>query len=956
MHLLNRGVHCENQRFFLHCTENKMDYRQKMVVSSHHKYKQEDDDDEDLEALRLAALQTLRAKDSLQNKRQYSPLQRTTAPQITQPSQAHYKGQKVPIRGFYQKTYAPIQKQNGTCYYPSPCNPNLITIVPVDANIVAKETELSSLSKLQDANSGEEKKSFEESKFYRYKDNASGSEEEDLGDHKNDLSEKVLTESIGMDGADADEESTDKENQSAAEESPPRTEEDDDDEDNDDDDDVLLMADLEEEDSLERLMDEMEKEMNVDKPSEKREKRRESLRKDMKKEPRRREESLKSQNQKTKSEQTGRRNKSNSPAQLLPATVIKNEQRSVSPHTASRPIHKRRSLSPRSRSRKKSPRRSPRRSPVRQIRKLQRELPRYRSPRKSPARFSPRPRSPRLSPRLRSPRSSPRRSPNRSPKRSPLRKLSPRGRSPRASSHVRSPRSLRSRSPRLSSRSRSPRPIRSPRMSPRPRSPRLPRSRSPRLSPRRSPTRHSSRSRSPKLSPQLKSPRLSPRRLSPARRPSPRSRTPRLSPRRGSPRFRSPKRSPRRSPPRIRSPRPSPHESPWSSPRNSPRLSPRRRRSPKWSPKESSRKPRARSITPDGPTNPPPKRDVSPVPKGKSPDNTRTKLKQREDVPDKPTVVVTDSNKESQNVVNDPILEARRRKFESTKPIDPVHANKKIKLTKKDSTSKKPEPPEEPTQETTSVAIKKAPNSPVEYDAAESDLCLDVDYEFEDLPESMDETSVVTVASSVTVCEEPEPVKIEKEKPSKKKKKRDKELYQVGKLKNELPLSERIGKEKKCKKHKDVDGPNEEVETIIEDLTVDEEGDLRAELSRRRAERLNRTAPIQSARLVQSAFKGVVSEAAKTNAKVNRRHIVKTDDKSNQKEVRRVTVLHRPVSELHDSEDETVDSKVPIRFRLGISKPVQDTREAKASRKASKRQSRKVKHKNLSLNDTEHTV
>ena len=33
--------------------------------------------------------------------------------------------------------------------------------------------------------------------------------------------------------------------------------------------------------------------------------------------------------------------------------------------------------------------------------------------------------------------------------------------------------------------------------------------------------------------------------------------------------------------------------------------------------------------------------------------------------------------------ISDPVLEARRRKFESTKPIDPINVNKKIKLSKK---------------------------------------------------------------------------------------------------------------------------------------------------------------------------------------------------------------------------------------------------------------------------------
>lgn len=74
-------------------------------------------------------------------------------------------------------------------------------------------------------------------------------------------------------------------------------------------------------------------------------------------------------------------------------------------------------------------------------------------------------------------------------------------------------------------------------------------------------------------------------------------------------------------------------------------------------------------------------------------------------------------------------------------------------------------------------------------------------------------------------------------------------------------LAGRIVKEKKCKKKKEMTPElvKDEVETVVEEV-VDEEADLRTELSRRRAERLNRTVPIQSARLLQSAFKGVVNE------------------------------------------------------------------------------------------------
>ena len=46
-----------------------------------------------------------------------------------------------------------------------------------------------------------------------------------------------------------------------------------------------------------------------------------------------------------------------------------------------------------------------------------------------------------------------------------------------------------------------------------------------------------------------------------------------------------------------------------------------------------------------------------------------------------------------------------------------------------------------------------------------------------------------------------------------------------------------------------------------------------------------------------------------------------------------------------------------MRFRLGLNKQVQDTRESKVSRKTSKRQGRKVKHKiDLAATNTEHIL
>ncbi|XP_032662572.1 serine/arginine repetitive matrix protein 1-like isoform X2 [Odontomachus brunneus] len=876
-----------------------MDYREKMVVVPQSKIKIEDDDDEDLETLRMVALQSIRAKDTTRNRQ---PI----LPQVTQVSRIPYK--QRPIRRNYYNNRIP-QRQNGNVYYQSPRNPNLIAIVPVDEPSPLQQIETVCPVKIEKTESKVEPCSQEISKFHRFKDNGSASEDEDMKEQKNTTSVKTeviakeepkeplvkmeiqeeITESLQKNGEDQEEDNG-----------------------NDDDDDILLMADLEEEDSLERLMDEMEREMNVGKPLEKKEKK---SSKGEGKNLTRHEEGNKSFDQRTKLDEncSGKKDRNNV-ATASSLTTVKSERRSISPHTANRVNQKRRSLSPKSRSRKKSPRRSPRRSPPRQSRRSPRESMRYRSPRRSPSRYSPRPRSPKLSPR---------RSPNRtsSMKRSPPRKLSPRGRSPKLSSRSRSPRPQRSRSPRRLSRSKSPRP-RTPKIRSRSRSPQLSRSRTPRFSPQRL-------SSPPHRSPKSKSPRSPSRRLSPRRLPS-RSRSPGLSPlRRGSSRLQSPKTSPRRTPRR----------SPWSSPRNSPRLSsPRRRRSPKWSPKELSRKHGLRSATPDNPTGLH-VRESSPTFKSSTtPEIPRLKSKQKEESYERPVTTV-ETMKEPVEVINDPVLEARRKKFESTRPIDPVNANKKIKLCKKYTVSTKVEAPE--TIEVQLGGIRKINKSSDEYDMQDVDLCLETSYEFEEL-EGADDESPSAITSSISTCIDVEPQKVEKEKPSKKRKKRDKELYQVGKLKNELPLSERIGKDKKCKKRKDIvsDGPSEDVDAIFEDLAIDEEGDLRAELSRRRAERLNRAVPIQSARLVQSAFKGVVNEVVKNNAKANQRHVINTDEKINQKEVRRVTVLHRSVTELHDSEDEsTLDSKVPVRFRLGLNK--QEPRESKVTRKASKRQGRK---------------
>ncbi|XP_029680426.1 serine/arginine repetitive matrix protein 1-like isoform X1 [Formica exsecta] len=898
-----------------------MDHRQKMVVvPQQSKIKIEDDDDEDVEALRLAALKSLRTKDATHKRPALLQMQKVF-PQVTQPSRLPYKGPR-PIKRNFNYHNRSQQRQNGNVYYQSPRNPNLIAIVPVDEPSPIQQAQLASVEKTEPC---VESHPQEMSKFHRFKDSGSASEEEDAKEQKSNIT-SVKTEIIAK--KEPEESLVETESQKEATESLQKNGDNQEEDGNDDDDDVLLMADLEEEDSLERLMDEMEREMNDgNKPSEKKEKK---LNRGETKNVVKDDEGNKNFDQKMKSDENCSKKERNNTITSSLTAIVKNDRRSVSPHVTNRVGQKRKSLSPRSRSRKKSPRRSPRKSPIRQPKRSPRESTRYRSPRRSP--------SSRYSRRSTSPRLSPRRSPNRtSTKRSPMRKLSPRGRSPKLSSRSRSPRPHRSRSPRRSPRSKSPR-LRSPKIS-RSRSPRLSRSRSPRYSP-------------PLRSSRSKSPRLSPRRVSPRRLRS-RSRSPGLSPpRRGSPRLRSPKVSPRRTPPRLRSPRFSPRRSPWSSPRHSPRLSPRRRRSPKWSPKELPRKHGPRSITPDI-NRDEYARDPSPIFKSTaSPEISRVRTKQKDEAYERSATTI-ETAKESVDTISDPVLEARRKKFESTRPIDPVNANKKIKLSKKHTTNMKVE-----SSETTEIPLggRKANKTLEEFDVQQMDICLAASYEFEEFEEVVENTSPTIITSSVNTCIDVEPQKTEKEKSMKKKKKRDKELYQVGKLKSELPLSERIGKDKKCKKRKEIDS-EEGIDAIFEDIAVDEEGDLRTELSRRRAERLNRTVPIQSARLVQSAFKGVVNEVVKNNAKANQRHVLNTDEKSNQKEVRRVTVLHRSLTELHNSEDEsTLDSKVPVRFRLGLNKQVQESRESKVTRKASKRQGRKVKHKNhlSTLKDPEH--
>ncbi|KMQ93183.1 serine threonine-protein kinase prp4-like protein [Lasius niger] len=670
-----------------------------VVVPQQSKIKIEDDDDEDVEALRLAALKSLRTKDATHKRSALLQVQKVF-PQVTQPSRLPYKGQRPIKRNFYHNRSQ--QRQNG-----SPRNPNLIAIVPVDEPSPLQQAQLAPVEKTE---SCVESHAQEISKFHRFKDSGSASEDEDAKEQKKNVTsvkieilakdepEESLAESLG----------SQKETTESSQKNGDNQEEDG----NDDDDDVLLMADLEEEDSLERLMDEMEREMNDgSKLSEKKEKK---LNRGETKSVVKSDEGNKNFDQRMKSDENcGKKDRNNTITSSLTA-IVKNDRRSVSPHVTNR---------------------------IQIAQTLAAQIPKQNI-----------------------------------------------------------------------------------------------------------------------------------------------------------------------------------HEEIAAE-----KVIPERKHGP-------------RSITPDV-NRDEYARELSPIFKSTaSPEISRVRTKQKDEAYERPATTI-ETAKESVDTISDPVLEARRKKFESTRPIDPVNANKKIKLSKKHTTNTKVE-----SSEGTEIPLggRKANKTVEEFEVQELDLCLAAGYEFEEFEEAVENTSPTVITSSVNTCIDVEPQKTEKEKSLKKKKKRDKELYQVGKLKNELPLSERIGKDKKCKKRKEMVS-EEDVDTVFEDIAVDEEGDLRTELSRRRAERLNRTVPVQSARLVQSAFKGVVNEVVKNNAKANQRHVINTDEKSNQKEVRRVTVLHRSLTELHDSEDEsTLDSKVPVRFRLGLNKQVQESRESKVTRKASKRQGRKI--------------
>lgn len=88
---------------------------QMVVVPQQSKIKIEDDDDEDVEALRLAALKSLRTKDTTHKRPTILQVQKVF-PQVTQPSRLPYKGPyKGPIKkNFYHKSQG--QRQNGVSF------------------------------------------------------------------------------------------------------------------------------------------------------------------------------------------------------------------------------------------------------------------------------------------------------------------------------------------------------------------------------------------------------------------------------------------------------------------------------------------------------------------------------------------------------------------------------------------------------------------------------------------------------------------------------------------------------------------------------------------------------------------------------------------------------------------------------------------------------------------------
>lgn len=84
-----------------------------VVVPQQSKVKIEDDDDEDVEALRLAALKSLRTKDATHKRSALSQVQKVL-PQVTQSSRFSYKNQRPMKKNYYHNRMQ--QRQNGVSF------------------------------------------------------------------------------------------------------------------------------------------------------------------------------------------------------------------------------------------------------------------------------------------------------------------------------------------------------------------------------------------------------------------------------------------------------------------------------------------------------------------------------------------------------------------------------------------------------------------------------------------------------------------------------------------------------------------------------------------------------------------------------------------------------------------------------------------------------------------------
>lgn len=130
------------------------------------------------------------------------------------------------------------------------------------------------------------------------------------------------------------------------------------------------------------------------------------------------------------------------------------------------------------------------------------------------------------------------------------------------------------------------------------------------------------------------------------------------------------------------------------------------------------------------------------------------------------------------------------------------------------------------------------------------------------------------------------------------------------------------------------------------DITDGKDGDLRTELSRRRAERLLKAGSLHEAlpaRLLKSAFRGLVVETAKKDAS-DRKSCDRELQKRDKTDGRRVMVLKSPPSEDQDvvslsvtipkdKREKNSPSKVPVHLRLGVPSSSWDTESSHSRRR-----------------------